>query len=237
MNHVPEAQNPLHPLEFKGDHLVVCEGFSDAKTICALLDRHKRTNSTLDGFGFYIGRSKTEGVEAAGKTAIPKLLKVASTRKPEWDAFRSVTVVVDCDELDRNQLFNEAADWLVSVGLERPSQPNAVHSGQSKKTGVLMIPEDGQGTLEHVLLGALSDVHPNVRSCLDTFVSCAIGQSWAVWGSNYQAKMQVQSFLAALYHTDPCLSLAWMCGKPDTPIPLDSQRFAFILDFFASVAS
>jgi hypothetical protein len=220
-------------LAYSNQRLVVCEGPSDVKFVYALIKHWQPTYPELDGFVIGCAHKKQTGVAAEGKSAIPKFL-VAASAHPNWRALTSVSIVIDRDKHATKRVFKEACSWLEKVKLPVPTHPNEPF-GSPIRTAVLVIPANGSGTLEHLLLDAIFGKSPKLKTCVEQFAACT--KSSKYWKDNKQAKMKLQTIVAAKNKVDPCASLQWVWSHKSNPIPVGSRKFYFVRDFLRSVAA
>jgi len=214
---------------YRGPVYVACEGPGDCEFVRKLLEQYGLT-------GFDVGcPSDTAG--PAGKGGLRRHLEglVGSTDAPK---IRSLAVIADND--DRPEASVKAVKAALSgIGYDVADPPGILVA--DRRVGVYMIPGIGiPGTLEHLLLEAVFDAHANLRACVDEFCSCTVHPLG--WSSNAQAKMRLQTLIAAHCEDNPGVPLRWIWAKErkwsgGNPIPIESNRFSELVSFLRQFAS
>jgi hypothetical protein len=210
---------------FTGPFLIICEGTSDARFLCVLLHENQ-----IGGFQVAYPTKATSGGD--GVSAIPEYLRAVSAGSSTKN-LRGLMVIVDNDAAPHKS-FRFVQDALRTSGFAVPKHRGAIQPG-SIGTMILTVPSaQRHGTLETLLLDAVMDSAPELKRCIDRFASCT-GRVKS-WTKNKQAKMRLQSLIAAHCKDDPCTSLAWVWNKAGNPIPKRSGRFQYIVDALVSFA-
>ena len=223
--HVLDPVDPDTPIVYHGPNVVVCEGRSDAYFLSALLDHYG-----IDGFEVTFPRHKQDRGDGASR--IGDCLKGIMTSSGAH-AIKTVIIVRDCDD-SPDKSFLQAGSHLEFAQLDVPDQPIQFTDGDPR-VAILMIPETGaSGTLETLLLEAISGSAPDLLDCADKFADCL--EAPLDWSENKRAKMKLHSLIAGCCKQDPASALAWIWGKPGNPIPIGSPRFEHIAKFFRFVA-
>jgi hypothetical protein len=211
------------------DHLVVCEGFSDARFIVELLKHAQIMNCN-------VGCPSDQGGHGSGIGAIPSYLRAvrAVVQKGKAD-LKGVLVIPDADKHPGNA-FADACNALLQAQFPAPSKPFSIE-GVPQRTAVFVMPGDGsQGTLENLLWQAITAQNPAVEQCVETFLTCT-GNHQIHASENYKAKMRVSSTVGAFCYENPWSSAALVCKTANNPIPINSSHFdalkQFLLDFSA----
>jgi hypothetical protein len=200
---------------------VVCEGYSDACFISALLD-HKGVEE------YQVGCPTSDSVGGEGKDKIPKYLEALATNKT---GLRGILVLVDADDKPKT-VFDAMAKALENATFPAPTKPFSIEGTNLFRVAVFMIPRDGStGTLEDILWEAAVQKDNEVKICVEEFASCT-GQM-SKWKPNKQAKMRMHSTIAAYCEENPSCSLAWIWSQKGNPVPIDSTRFDHISKFLA----
>jgi hypothetical protein len=210
------------PLTVTSSVLIACEGLSDATFLKRLAHYHN-----LQGIEIHYPKQDTVG--AAGKSGFERLFRafrisIGSQSVP----IKKLLVFTDADD-NPDKAFNEIKKSLQRAGFPIPTSPFELLAGDVL-VAVFLVPGTGKnGTLEHLLLSAALDARPEVRECIEKFSQCLPYVSQ--WKENKRTKMWLQVFTAACYEDDPCIALSWLLGKPDCPIPINSNHFAEIVSF------
>jgi hypothetical protein len=197
--------------------VVVCEGYRDAKFVCALLDRLKINNCDIT----FPQQGRDEGAD--GESGISTMVRLLSA----VDTVDGIAVVRDAD-LDADDSFKKACAGYTKPFLA-PKAPFAVEQGK-KRSAVFLIPGKGKtGALEHLLLEAISATHAALAECIKRFEEC--NAHVAGWTDNKKAKLRVQCAIAGFCRDDPTSSLAYIWHRADNPIDIASPAFQELADF------
>ena len=111
---------------------------------------------------------------------------------PDWKKLRVLGVIVDADDAPHAR-FEELRVHLAAVGCA-VQEPFAVSEG-TPKSAIFLLPRKGQpGTLEHLIVEAISASDPQLVQCVDNFAQCLVKP--LSWKPNEQAKMRVHAMVA-----------------------------------------
>jgi len=204
-------------------HLIVCEGFNDARFIAELLEHIGLENCS-------VGCPSTKGGHGEGIEAIPLFLdSVRGVIQRGAGDLSGLVVIADADE-DPDKCFANLCNALEGAKFVCPSKPFSIE-GEPLKVGVFVMPGEGRtGTLEHLIWDAAKTANPLIESCVETFLACA-GDHHKQANENNTAKMKVSSLVAASCYSNPSASLGLMWKQKNNPVPIDSPHFEPLADF------
>lgn len=211
--------------QFRRGHLILCEGDADCNFLSHLLVDRK-----IFDFDLII-----PDVEGGGVTAFDRCLKALTGATSFDDVIRGVVLVADSND-DPGKRLDSLKKVFANNGLPSPEKPFKKIATEKIKTAIVMIPSaTNPGNLESLLLEAAFDKHPEMNGCIEEFVKCS--SLPLKWKPNQQAKMKIHSLVAARCEGDPSSSVAYLWGKKENPVPIESKRFDFIADFLGSFTS
>jgi hypothetical protein len=197
-------------------YVVVCEGYSDARFICALL-KHKELND------YEVGCPSRSGWKN-----ISEYLKGIKTRDLIQRVLRGVLVITDSDD-DPKKQFHMAAEALRSAEFPAPSKPFSIE-GDPLRSAIFVMPGKGAtGTLEHLLVEAALRNNPSLGDCLDKFLDCT--RTRELGTPNQQAKIRMSSLVSAFCIENPWASAGVMWSEKGNPVPIESEVFNQVSDF------
>ena len=233
MNRELNRDETLHA----GPNIVVCEGYSDVRFVKQLLDVRQ-----IGSFEIGCPTHAKDGVRGQGKNGIQEYLQaIRNAAKSPRVSLNTIAIVIDADGYPRES-FVDACRWLRAVGYPVPNAPlewtGVSHT--APQIGVVVVPGtsgEGQlreGTLEHLLIDAVSKTSPETYSCVEAFADCIHGSD--KWSLNRSAKMRVHATIAARC-SEPGKSLAWIWSAAPEIFPLDHSTFDFIAEFLQQVAT
>ena len=190
MNRELNRDETLHA----GPNIVVCEGYSDVRFVKQLLDVRQ-----IGSFEIGCPTHAKDGVRGQGKNGMQEYLKaIRNATKSARVSLNTIAIVIDADG-DPRESFADACRWLRAVEYPVPNAPlewTGV-SDTAPQIGVVVVPGtsgEGQlreGTLEHLLIDAVSKTSPETYSCVEAFADCIHGSD--KWSLNRNAKMRVHA--------------------------------------------
>jgi hypothetical protein len=206
----------LRTTTFTKPYVIVCEGYADARFICALL---KQSNLTQ----FEVGCPHRETA-----SDIPSYLKAIKTIEELRPSLKGILVVRDADT-NADVAFAEAAASLAGARFPVPTTPFTVE-GNGFRVAVFMVPGPRRiGTLEHLLYEAVLRKTPAVQNCVETFFTCVPGDKSHT--ENQRAKAHMSAVVAVSCKNNPWASCGIMWSEAGNPVPIDSECFQPLRDF------
>jgi hypothetical protein len=207
--------------------LIVCEGYGDARFLCALLKFRNITNCN-------VGCPSEAGGTGTGRDAISAYLRsVQAVVQLKKATLRGLLVVADADG-DATAAFNLMSAALWDAAFSTPARPFTIE-GTPMRVGIFLIPGNGRlGCLEHILWDAAVQKTPAITKCVDDFFICTGSHIGAAPSSNKQAKMRMSTIVAAHCKDNPWASAALIWADAGNPVPIDSSRFSELGDFLAT---
>jgi hypothetical protein len=192
------------------DFLIVCEGTGDVaffKYLCEI--RHiggyciEETGDGNSGFQRYF-----EGL--LGRTDAGRL--------------KGVIAVSDNDD-SPDKSFEAVRSQLKKAKVPSPNNPLEIARWTTLPFSVtiMMIPFNGKGCLETLLLKAAVYHLPTVAACAREYSSCVGAVNWVSSGSI--AKMQLRCMISAAWPDDPNLGLQYALKPERSLIPLGAACF------------
>jgi hypothetical protein len=219
---------PKEPKDVPYPFLVVCEGMSDARFVCKLLE--------YNGIAAYnVGCPSSAGFgTGSGLEAIPKYLLAIQAITAGKETLHGILIMVDANDKP-TQRFSMMQEALKDANFPAPVKPFMVE-GDLFRVAIFLIPKEGEnGTLDGLLLEAALNKTPEMRSCLDNFCDCT-GEIKS-WTQNQQSKMRLSALVAASCQNNPWASAAIMWSEKGCPVPIESEYFIHIAKFLMAFAS
>ncbi len=197
--------------------VIVCEGKGDVAFFEHLIQKRG-----LPGF---------QVLPADGKDRYERVL-VALSAAPGFEGISGILVVGDND-LDPPAAFRNIQQQIGAAGgygvPNHPSEP--VKSAGFPAVVVMMVPSpEGIGCLETLLIGAVYDVRPNLKPCVDAYAACTHADAW---NEVEQSKMNLQVLISGVCRSDPNTPVSYAWSRNEDIIPLDRPCFDQIADFLA----
>jgi hypothetical protein len=206
--------------------IIICEGNADIAFFKRLLSRY-------DIKGFQIPSIPTE---SGGRPGFLRRLQ-AIKATPAYISKNIETVLLVSDNDDNPaRWFNEVKSQIRDAeGYGIPDAPFLVgRSNNYPSSVVLMLPRLAEpGSLESLILEALSDSYPDIRQCLNEYVNCCPNKAWK---PGKKEKMMVQCMTANICDNDPNVPLAHFWSKGDFDSLLDHSCFRHITDFLRELS-
>ncbi len=204
-------------IEITESRVIVCEGKADVAFFEHLIQKRG-----LPGF---------QVLPADGKDGYERV-SVALSAAPAFDGISGILVVGDND-LDPGAAFlNIQKQIRAAGGYGVPNGPGeAVKNGRFPAVVVMMIPfHERMGCLESLLIEAVYDVRPNLKSCVDAYVACTHA---GAWNQVEQSKMKLQVLISGVCRSDPNTPVSYAWSRNENIIPLDRTCLDEIADFLA----
>jgi hypothetical protein len=214
----PKREKAFEP---ESPYVIICEGFQDRGLICALLGHLNIANCDVT-----FPKKRRDG--ANGKDAIFQVLTAVAGQKIAGENLSGLAVIRDADE-NPAESFKEVVDKFPSP-YTAPKTPFTVAKGKYR-TGIFLIPGQGKtGTLDHLLIDAVSAKNAPVIECVNQLELCA---DWRIeWSANKIAKMKMHCAVASFCKDDPGCSLGFIWSKKeDNPMDIASPVFKELADF------
>jgi hypothetical protein len=208
--------------------LVVCEGISDARFVCELLELKKISTCS-------VGCPSNDGLGGAGGVqAIPRYLLGIQAIIKGKQTLSGILVMVDADDKPA-QRFQTMRKALTDAEFPAPEKPFTITIAPPR-TAIFLIPKEGEnGTLDSLLLEAALKHRPQMRVCLDNFCDC-MGNIKS-WTQNQQSKMRLSAVVAASCQENPWATGAIMWSEKGCPVPINSDCSVHVSDFLAAFVS
>jgi hypothetical protein len=205
------------PLKRTRPNIIVCEGYSDACFVSALLANRQ--------IGDYDVGCPTQAIGGAqGKDRIPVYLNAIAANP---SGLRGVLIAVDADS-DPNRAFQVMARALGNTFGVAPNAPYVV-AGGALRAAVYLFPAPGsKGCLEHLIWHAAAG-NRRLRWSVESF-AIFTGRE-RKWKLNQRAKMRVNSAIAAHCEDDPACSLSRIWREKGNPVPINSPDFSPLAQF------
>jgi hypothetical protein len=216
--------------EIKKPFLIVCEGMSDARLICALLEHNSISNCN-------VGCPSDKGGHGSGIGAVAKYLdSVRGVMQVGRAPITGIALVIDSD-LSCEDCFRTMCKYLEAARFEKPSCPFAVEDKGSFRYGIFLIPGKGKtGTLEHLLWEAAVDQDPTLDGCVETFCRC-VGNYLDEATENQKAKMKLSATVGGRCKDNPWASASLIWSQVENPVPLGSHKFSELTTFLKEFTS
>jgi hypothetical protein len=215
--------------DVKSPFLVVCEGMSDVRFVCELLE-HK--GITTCGVGCPSDKGLGGG---SGFDAIPEYLSGVKVITIGRDMLRGLLIMADADD-EPAKRFSALQQALTDAGFPAPEKPFMILKKDSFRVAIYLVPKEGEnGTLDCLLLEAALKNNPKMGVCLDAFCDCT-GRVKS-WTQNKQCKMKLSALVAASCEKNPWASAAIMWSEEGCPVPIDSDCFVAIANFLKDFTS
>lgn len=218
---------------FDKPYVLLCEGVGDERFYRRLFEKRQI------GADFYIRVPYKEGVYGGGITNFGSDLDIIAVNQSFLDNVKAVLLVADNDSDMAASFAAVQAELRKTDGFGVPSTERAVAKSKNglPPIVVLMIPMGRTGNLESLCLGAAYSKF-GLQQPLDVFVSATPAQGWSI---GKQAKMRIQTILAATNNKQPDAGFAGHWNSAEKfRIPLDHACFdelaTFLADFPALVA-
>lgn len=207
--------------------LLMCEGAGDLNFFKALFEKHAFGND------YHIRFPHRDGKYNGGRANFGSDLGAISVNQSFIDNVKAVLLISDNDAVPATS-FAEVQAELRKAGFPVPAAEKTVARADGFPDVVIfMLPPGTPGNLESYCLEAAHSKW-GLKANLDTFVAAAPANAWAL---NKQAKMRVQTLLAATNSSQPdCgFSSHWKQAE-QFRIPLEHASFnplvAFLRDEF-----
>jgi hypothetical protein len=209
---------------FEKPYVLLCEGVGDEKFYQRLFERRQI------GSDFHIRRPFKEGAYGGGITNYGSDLNNISVSESFLAKVKAVLVVADNDSDMVDSFSTVQAELRKADGFGVPEVEQDVANSKHglPKVVVLMIPMGKPGNLESLCLEAVHFKF-GLKQELDTFVSSAPAQGWSI---GKQAKMRIQTMLAATNQKQPDAGFAghWS-SPPQFRVPVDHSCFDDVVTF------
>jgi len=202
-------------IEITKPRVIVCEGEGDVAFFTHLIRKR-------DLAPFQV-------LPAGGKSGYGRVLTALSAGTG-FDRVSGILVVGDND-LDPLAAFDNIQEQIRAAGgygvPDRPGEPRK--SPGFPAVVVMMIPlEERVGCLETLLVEAVYEVSPDLKTCVEAYVACTHADAW---NEVQQSKMKLHSLISALCKSHPQTALRYAWSQPEEIIPLDRPCFDQLADF------
>jgi hypothetical protein len=211
-------------VDFDKPHVLLCEGVSDERFYNRLFQVRNI------GSDFTVRSPSKEGAYGGGVTNFGEDLRNISVSESFLENVKAVLVVGDNDS-DMAASLQIVRDQLKSApgfGVPDVERVVAESTGGLPKVVILMLPMGEPGNLESLCLEA-AYAKFGLKQELDTFVATSPARDWSV---GKQAKMRMQTILAATNKSKPDAGFGGHWSSPDKyHLPVDHQCFNELADF------
>jgi len=212
----------LIPANIKEPRLILCEGLADASFIRNLI---KERN--LPPFDIHCPAEPY--TTTGGVNGFKEMLEAFSLFQG-FRTLKGILILSDNDDNPANAFCSVSKQISSAEGYKAPSQPLAVVRTDSvPPLVVVMLPwRDQPGNIEQLCLISSYESYPNIKACLDEYVTCT---GVNLWGLTKQLKMKMRCMLSSTCSSDPNTSLVYAWSRGENLIPLNHGCFDQIADF------
>lgn len=202
-------------VEIVKPRVIVCEGKADVAFF-----EHLLAERQLPEF---------QVLPANGNSRYEDLLTALSAA-PGFNNLSGILLIGDNDLNPAAAFQNIRTQILTAGGYGAPNAPRVpARAAPFPAVVVLMVPWDGTaGCLETLLLEAVSNTKPELRTCVDAYATCADVNDW---NPVEQSKMKLQSLTSVICRSDPTTPVSYAWSRPETIISLAEPCFDRVADF------
>jgi hypothetical protein len=146
-----------------------------------------------------------------------------------FDQVTDILVISDNDDSPTRN-FQKVVELIEAApGYSAPRQTR-VAAGRNPRVTIYMLPTDNvQGQLETLCLESCFERWPDVKRCLDAFITC--NPHLAGWEQGNLERMKMRIMIASICSGNPNTSLTHAWSRPEAIIPLDHRCFNDLTDF------
>jgi|GEM_PF-458075 len=213
--------------------LIVCEGMSDVRFVCSLLEYRNITTCSV------VCPSKEGLGRGSGLDSIPNCLRAIYAITKGKQTLRGILIIIDANDKP-DERFTAMQKAFIDANFPAPKKPFTVEvftaDGDTFRVAIFMLPKEGEnGALETILLEAALNNNPKMKTCLDNFCDCT-GEVTS-WTPNQQSKMRLSALVAASCQNNPWASAGIMWSEKGCPVPIESDCFTHISAFIEGFIS